>query len=797
MRSLNLVRCSPLNSGFRLKPIMLAVGLSLPVWSQAWAQAEDGNLSLKPSRLISDQWTPESAKQAPTFVFGDRISGRPDLETVIDGRAELRRRGLSVRADRIEYDQPSDTVKARGNVSIFRQGNLYQGSEGQLRVDANEGYFLQPRFQLLRGGGRGQAERIDFVDPQRSVARDGRYSVWHSEPDAEDSSDWMIRGEQIRMDSETDIGQAYGGRLEFFGLPILGVPYLSFPLSNERKSGWLPPGINIDNLSGLELVVPYYVNLAPNRDATLYPTLLSRRGVNLGAEFRYLERTYRGTARLDVMPQDRLRGINRWGLQANHNGTLDTGIAGVGNLGVGVNLNRVSDDDYWRDFPRASSSLTQRLLANDVVLSWGNGPWNVFTRTLKWQTLQQPASVIVPPYDRLPQLNARYSRVNHNGWDYSLELDTTRFASRQALTLQPNAQRSYALMQLSRPLITAGTFLIPKLQLHTSSYAFDSALTAGPQAGRTSSSRVVPTFSLDGGVVLERPANYFGRSFVQTLEPRAFYTYTPYKDQSSLPVYDSGSNDFNFATIFNENAFNGNDRISDNNLLTLGLSSRLLDPSDGAEVVRLSYAQRLRFQDQRVTLPGGVADTARLSDMLFGATLYWNPHWLLDSTVQFNPKSRRSQRGTMSARYTPSDYRVLSATYRLNRGVSEQIDLGWQWPLNDLWGDRGKSMPKGQGQGKGRWYSVGRLNFSLRDNKQVDTVFGLEYDGGSWLARAVYERLQTTSSSANKRILFQLEFVGFARVGSNPLSTLRSNVPRYQMLRERIETTPSALGHYQ
>lgn len=797
MRPLNFAPSRPLKSGFRLKPVMLAVGLSLPCWHQVWAQAKEEGIVLRPSPSISDQWSPESAKQAPTFVFGDRISGRPDLETVIDGRAELRRRGMSVRADRIEYDQPSDTVKARGNVSIFREGNVYQGTEGQLRVDANEGYFLQPRFQLLKGGGRGQAERIDFVDPQRSVARDGRYSVWHTEPGAEDSSDWAIRGEQIRMDSETDVGQAYGGRLEFFGLPILGAPYLSFPLSNERKSGWLPPGINIDNLSGLELVVPYYLNLAPNRDATLYPTLLSRRGLNLGAEFRYLEPAYRGTARLDVMPEDRLRGINRWGLQATHNGSLETGIVGVGSLGIGVNLNRVSDDDYWRDFPRASGSLTQRLLANDVVLSWGRGPWNLFTRSLKWQTLQQTASVIVPPYDRLPQLNARYSRVNHSGWDYSVEFDTTRFASQQALTLQPNAQRSYVLMQLSRPLVTAGTFLIPKLQWHAGTYSFDAPLAAGPQAGRRSSVRTLPTFSLDGGVVLEREANYFGRGFVQTLEPRAFYTYTPFKDQSSLPVYDSGINDFNFATIFNENTFNGHDRISDNNLLTLGLSSRLLDPKDGSEVLRLSYAQRLRFRDQRVTLPGGVADTARLSDMLFGATVQWSQNWLLDSTVQFNPKIRRSQRGTLSARYTPSDYRVLSATYRLNRGVSEQIDLGWQWPLNDLWGERGKTMPKGQGQGKGRWYSVGRLNFSLRDNKQVDTVLGVEYDGGSWLARAVFERLQTTTSSANKRILFQLEFVGFARVGSNPLSSLRSNVPRYQLLREKIETAPSALSDYQ
>jgi LPS-assembly protein len=293
---------------------------------------------------------------------------------------------------------------------------------------------------------------------------------------------------------------------------------------------------------------------------------------------------------------------------------------------------------------------------------------------------------------------------------------------------------------------------------------------------------------VDSGLIFERNASYFGRAFTQTLEPRAFYTYTPYRDQSGIPIYDSGPNDFNFATIFSENAFNGQDRISDNNLLTLGVTSRLLDPATGSEAVRLSYAQRLRFTDQRVTLPGGAPDQARFSDMLFGVGINWSPRWAFDATAQYNPKIRRSQRSTWSVRYSPSDYRTFSATYRLNRDVSEQIDLGWQWPLNDLWAGRrdDPTVFKGQGLGEGRWYTVGRLNYSLKESRLVDMVAGLEYDAGCWLGRAVIERLQTTTTSANKRILFQIEFVGLARVGSNPLSVLKNNVPRYQLLREKI-----------
>jgi LPS-assembly protein len=171
--------------------------------------------------------------------------------------------------------------------------------------------------------------------------------------------------------------------------------------------------------------------------------------------------------------------------------------------------------------------------------------------------------------------------------------------------------------------------------------------------------------------------------------------------------------------------------------------------------------------------------------------------WQADSTVQYNPKTNISQRSTLGARYSPSDYRVVSATYRLKRGESEQIDLGWQWPINDLWGDKGKNLGSGQGQGKGRWYSSGRLNYSLRDSKLVDTILGFEYDGGSWLARVAVERLQTTTSTVNTRILFQMEFVGFARVGSSPLGILQRNVPRYQLLREKINTEPSRFSNYE
>jgi LPS-assembly protein len=756
----------------------------------AWAQ-DAAPLVLKPSPMLREDIPAPVRDQLPTYLSGDRVSGRTDLETVIEGQAQLRRGAMVIRADRLEYYQPDDVAKARGNVHINRAGDTFEGPLLELKVESFEGFFDQPQYRLLRNGAYGQAERVDFIDEKRAIIRNATYTTCRRHPGPSWMPDWILRAASIRIDSEEQVGQASGAVLSFFGLPILPVPSLSFPLSEERKSGLLPPTFGLDNVSGVELTVPYYWNIAPNRDATLFPTLMTKRGVDLGGEFRYLERDYEGKLRANYMPSDQLRHQDRWGYAVQHDG-LVKGLT-TAPLGLSLNLNRVSDDNYWRDFSRTTASLTQRLLANDGRLSWARGDFSVSARALKWQILQDVSSPIVPPYDRLPQVVARYTRANlAGGLEALVEADYTRFEADRLLTGQPNAQRSFTVAQVSRPWQAPGWFLTPKLQLHATQYQFDAPLANGAQ----SASRTVPTFSLDSGLVLERDARYFGRNFRQTLEPRAFYVYTPFRDQSLLPNYDSAANDFNFATIYTENAFGGHDRISDNNLLTLGASTRLLDPDMGAEAARFGIAQRLRFKDQRVTLPGGAPVSERLSDLLLGASVNWTPAWSVESTVQYTPKTRRSIRSTIGGRYSPGNYHVVSAAYRLQRGSSEQLDIGWQWPLNDLWGDKGQNLGPGRGEGEGRWYSVGRLNLSLKDRRVVDTIVGLEYDAGCWLGRIVFERLQSSATTSNKRVLFQLEFVGFTRIGSNALQALRENIPRYQFLREQV-TTPSRFSNYE
>ncbi len=786
---LTLGPAAPARFGRARSSLWLLGALLQPVLANA-QNSQDESLQLKGSPLLQESISPAARSSLPTFVSGQFISGRTDLETVVEGDAMLRKGDIVIKADRLEYNQPTDLAKAIGNVYINRAGNVYEGPLLELRVDAFEGFFNQPTYHFLKNEAHGQADRVDFLDDQRAVIHNATFTTCRRLPGPSWLPDWILKATTISLDNEEDIGTAEGAVLSFKGVPVLPVPYLTFPLSDKRKSGLLPPTIGLDNVNGFEVAQPYYWNIAPNRDATFTPTLMSKRGLNLGTEFRYLEPAYSGGLRLDWMPQDTLRDASRWGLNVTHQAKLASAWTDNG-AALNLSLNRVSDDNYWSDFPQSSTSLTQRLLANDATLSWSNGPFANSVRTLKWQTLQDVTAPIIPPYDRLPQLTTRYTRADLNGFDLVADADYTQFQSASSLTLQPNAKRLFSLLQVSRTWQAAAGYVTPKLQLHATNYQFDAPL----KDGSSQFGRVVPTLSIDSGLVFERDTQLFGRALRQTLEPRAFYVNTPYRDQSLLPNYDSGANDFNLATIYSENAFVGNDRISDSNLLTLGVTSRFLDPATGAEAARIGVAQRIRFRDQNVTLPGAAPATDRISDMLLGSSINWNSHWGFDATVQFNPSTSQSVRSTIGARYNPGSYRTVTAAYRYQREASEQLDIGWQWPLNDLWGDRGQNKGPGQGQGDGRWYSVGRLNYSMADGKMVDSVLGLEYDAGCWLGRIVFERLQTSTVSATQRIMFQLEFVGFTRLGVNPLRSLQSNIPDYQNLREPTGA-PSRFSNY-
>jgi len=791
---LSVIRTALLSARLVMLPCLALCGM-VSVAVQAQQVPVEDTLALMPTSELTEKLSPEQRREAPVFLQGDRVSGRADLETVVQGDAVMRKADTVIHADRLEYYQPGDEARASGHVRINRAGNLYEGPLLELKVESFEGFFQQPSYHFAQNGAHGEASRADFLDESHTVVYDASYTTCRRLPGPSWMPDWVLRAASISLDNDEEVGVANGAYLSFKGVPILPVPAISFPLTEKRKSGLLPLTAGIDNVSGSTLALPYYWNIAPNRDATITPTLMTSRGVDVGAIYRYLEPSYNGRLVVDSMPGDKLRDLDRWGLAWTHSGTIDMGLHNVNPVALALNINRVSDDNYWRDFSSSEAPLIQRLLPGDALATWSSGPVSGIVHVLKWQVLQDPDSPIIPPYDRLPQITAHVGQGNMQGFDWSLDGDFTQFEADRVRTGQPNAQRTFALAQISRPWRAPQGFVTPKLQLHTTAYQFDARISDGSQ----SASSVVPTFSLDSGLVFERSGALWGRDFVQTLEPRAFYVYTPYRNQSMLPNYDTGVADFNFASIYLENAFVGHDKISDNNLLTMGLTARFLDPDSGSQYARFGIAQRLRFDPQQVTINTNTNPAeSGLSDVLLGAEVNLNERWTLDSTTQYNPLTDQSVRSTVGARFNPGSYRVVNAAYRFQRDVSEQIDVSWQWPINDLWGDRGQELGHGRGQGDGRYYALGRLNYSLDQSALVDTLMGVEYDAGCWLARVVLTRTQTSTSSAVQRLIFQLEFVGFTRIGTaDPRATLTQNISRYQNLRDAGSSSTSRFSNYE
>jgi LPS-assembly protein len=772
------------------------------------AQAQSTGLTLRTSPLLEEKISKRQLGEGAIFVDGAQITARPDMDLVIEGQATLRRPGLSIQADRLVYDQSRDIVNATGHVRVSRDGSLFEGPSVRLQVDSFQGTFDQPNFELYRNGGYGNASHVVFVDEKRQIIHQARYTTCRRTPGPEWLPEWLVKATQMTIDEEESTVQAEGVQLRFHDVPVMSAPSVSFAMTDERKSGFLPTLVGVDTVNGLNMSLPYYLDIAPNRDATITTQLMSKRGVSVNSEFRYLEPDYNGLARLNLMATDKLRQASRWGLSTQHTGSLDTGLEPIGRVGVGLTVNRVSDDNYWRDFPRAGLALTQRLLPSTGALNWARGNFSMSAQVQRWQTLQVETGAITPPYDRAPQITLRYGQWNAEGLDWSIVGDTTRFeadysripsVSPSTLASLRNGERSYVQAQVSRPWIRPWGFVTPKVQWHATRYQLDNPL---PSSGESALNRVLPTFSVDSGLVFERETRWFGQNILQTLEPRALYARTPFRDQSLFPIYDSGAADFNLSTIYSENPYVGQDRLIDNNSLTLGVTSRMFDASSGAELVKLGLAQRIRFDQQQVVLPGQSTVSAGLSDVLLGAGVRWNQRWAGDATVQLSSQTNSVSRTTLQSRYNPTPYRVFNTAYRLNKGVSEQVDIGWQWPINDLWGGADRetesawSRTRGQGLGPDRWYSVGRVNFSLSEKRIVDTLIGLEYDAGCWLGRIVFERLQSTLSSSSTRLLFQMEFVGLARVGSSPLQTLRNNITNYQYLRDST-AQPSRFQSYE
>ena len=754
----------------------------------------DGFTRARLSAQLAAQRRRPHDRTAPIALEAGAIEGSPDREVNARGDVLLQQDSIVLRTDRLRYDQASGEASASGNVRIDHLGDRFAGSELKIKLDGFTGYVLDPEYHFAVTGGGGRAKRIDFLDKDRVSIEGADYTSCPR--DGESGPAWLLRSRKVDLNVAANEGVAEGAVLEFLGVPILGLPVLSFPLTDDRKSGWLPPTINLDNKKGLEVAVPYYWNIAPNLDATFAPTIYTRRGAALGGEFRWLGATSEGRTQVDFLPSDRVADRSRHALQLLHR---DQDLYGTR---LGVKLERASDDAYWKDFPGHIQTLTPRLLARDVLaeraVAVGGLDGTAYARVQQWQVLQDedPTALIVSPYQRSPQLGWRtLSPWPTFGADLRVETEFNRFTrpSGEASALLPEGQRAHLLASLSRRWGTPGWWIEPGLKLNFAAYRLEEAMAGGDRSSR----RTIPTASVDAGMVFERDSTWFDRGFRQTLEPRARYVYTPFRDQAALPNFDSAATDFNIVSIFDDNAFSGIDRVSDAHQITAGATSRWLEADTGVERLRAGAVQRYLMRDQRVT-PDGVPITQRISDVLLFGQSSVTPRWTLGAAVQYSPEDERVTRSVLSARYSPGAFRTLGLSYRFVRGSSEQFDVGWQWPVfgpaveaggsaSGPWAAMARSSAR---DCRGTLYTVGRVNYSKLDRRITDSLIGFEYDAGCWVGRIVAERLSTGRSEATTRLLLQLELVGLSRLGSNPLRVLKDNIPGYRLLRDDSAPLP-------
>jgi len=710
--------------------------------------------------------------------------------TQASGKVQLMRLDMDLHADLLNYDQLSDTAHAQGNVRIDRGLDWFSADRVDLELTRSAGTLMDTEYELgaLKAGGH--AKRIELVDREHSSAYEANYSSCPRDTPRE--PDWIITGERIDIDTTKNEGRATHAVLHFLGVPILAAPTLTFPVTAERKSGWLPPTADFSTTNGLTLAVPYYWNLRPNVDLTLTPEVISKRGAGLTTELRYLQPNDLGQLTATTIPDDRVAGFSRGALEWAHEGVRSDWLT------YSARVQRVSDDLYWKDFPNQMPALTQRLLPTDLsgtrrFLPFGDaGEIDTYARVQRFQTLQDledSAAVISVPYQRSPQVGLRGNVTLKDQVRLDFETEADRFDLSNKLSgptlaggvllpadTRPVGVRADVIGSISREFTSDWGRFAPRLSINGASYHTDSPMADG----RSSVTRWIPTFSADSSFSFERQAQLFGRDLVQTLEPRFLYVLTPYHNQDSLPEFDTAAKDFNEVSIFSDNQFTGIDRISDANQLTAGATTRFNDAVNGRELLRLGIAQRFLFKDQKLTTTG-TPDTSKFSDLLVYGSSSAMEHWSFDGTVDFNPSSSRTQNAIVSARYHPGPFKTVSLTYRFASGSSEQYEVGGQWPIY-----RRPPSPSGCG---GTLYAVGRADYSVTDSRVTYGVGGFEYDAGCWIGRVMVERTSTGRNESTTHLVLQLELNGLSTLGTGSLRVLKDNVPGYQPLRNDPGTT--------
>ncbi|MFN2309941.1 MAG: LPS-assembly protein LptD [Gammaproteobacteria bacterium] len=690
-----------------------------------------------------DTWALCAARSAPprlpaaTFQDTTFDADAAELQQgriyLLTGDVQMERAGQRLQAERLRYDRLLDEVQAEGNIRLDEAALQITGDRARLQLGGDQGEIHGVEYLIHAQHARGRAG----VAYQESATRRRFEQSSYTTCDAQAES-WRLDAGRVVLDEERGTGTARNVWLRLGDVPVLYTPYMSFPIDDRRKSGLLVPSWGTSDNRGSEFMQPYYWNIAPHRDATLTPRLMSERGLQMQGEFRYLNPNNLGELDLEYLPADKAYADqDRHLLRIDHRGQLGP------RLRTTLYGTDVSDADYFEDLGTSLDMSSVTHLERRAQASYHGSGWNLSGMLQDYQTVDRSILPVNRPYRRLPQvlLNAN-PRSRPYGLELGLASELVRFDHAERI----DGTRLDLYPRASLPVGGAAWFLTPTAGVRYTAY--DLSDDSDPD-------RSLPVASLDSGLFFERNADLFGKPLLQTLEPRAFYLYVPERDQDALPILDTGQRDFSFQQMFEDNRFSGADRMGDANQLTLAVTSRLLDPASGVQHASLSLGQIQYFRDRTVTMSPAQAPQRQSGSNLVGELdLRLGPTWKALVGAQWDPHESRTERSNVRLQYRPDPRHLWNFTYRYRADALEQIDTSALWYFTP------------------RWHGVMRWNYALPEGELLEALAGLEYESCCWVFRVLGRSyIGDLQGARNDAILFQLELKGLTSIG-NPIETL-------------------------
>jgi len=678
--------------------------------------------------------------QAPTYLVGDLAERNADGTFTLFGDAQVQRGTQQLQADRIIYDETSSTVEAEGGFRFDDPNMGIAGSHGTLWLDEDRGEFFQTRFRIYDRHAHGKAKKTFLLEPGITKYKRATYTTC---PDG--SNNWRLSANTVTLDRNTGKGVAHNAQLRIKGVPILYTPYITFPIDDRRKTGFLIPSFGTSDNSGFELRTPFYLNLAPNYDATITPRHLEDRGTQLITEFRYLHRQQEGNIGIEYLHNDDITEDNRSRV------TIRDETRFGRHLVTNINYDRVSDKEYLNDLgdslSLASITHLQRSAQAQYTTSW----WQLAVQVDDYQTVDRNIAQSDRPYQRLPRTTfALASPFRPLGIETQLYSEFVRFDADEQVT----ADRVDLWPDISLPIRRSAFESIPKLGLRYTAYKLDNQSAGDPE----NPTRTTPFFSMDNIVYFERDLTIGSTKYTQTLEPRLFYLWVKGQNQEDIPLFDSSEPTFSYRELFEINRFNGADRMGDANQAALAVSSRFIDPDTGAEKFRAAIGQLFYFGNRNVTLENSEPENDNESDVVGEMELALSRSWNGKADMIWNTRDNVADRANARIQYTPGFRKIANLSYRYIKSEQNQIDASILWPLTPS------------------WHVLGRFYYDLRDTQKLETLAGFEYDSCCWGVRFVTRDYIDDANQENRIFLAQIVLKGLGSFGSNIESLLEDGI---------------------